>query len=150
MIKKLEHYRIEVAHIIRSLFQVSYAVEAELLNAVDFPPLKRPLTGFVESENTFYGYFKSRKLAGAVEVDNSGPGTHIQSLVVHPDYFRQGIGSALVAVVLETYDSPIFTVETGLENNPATDLYRRFGFQQCGQYKTDHGVRKVRFKKRIN
>ena len=147
MIRKLEHQKTGVAEAIREVFQASYAVEAKLLKAVDFPPLQRPLEGFTESSNDFYGCIKDGALAGVVEVDDSGPRTHIQSLVVHPEYFRMGIGSRLATMVLNTYDSSCFTVETGLANAPATELYLKLGFKKTGEYDTDHGVRKVKFER---
>lgn len=150
MIQKLEHQRPPIAEKIREVFQASYAVEAKLLGATDFPPLKRSLSQFTECQNDFYGYFRDGVLAGVVEVVPGVASTHIQSLVVHPDFFRQGFGSALVGCVLSTYPSPEFTVETGLDNGPATSLYHRFGFREIHQYDTDHGVRKVRFKKMID
>ena len=149
MIQKLEHRKTRVAEKVRNVFQASYAVEANLLGAKDFPPLKRKLPQFTECPNDFFGYLKDGELAGVVEVDTSGSRTHIQSLVVHPDFFRLGIGSALLTWVLETYKTPVFTVETGLENGPATELYRKFGFREVGQYDTGHGVRKVQFKKQV-
>ena len=148
MIRKLDHQKVDVAQDIRQVFQASYSVEAELLGATDFPPLKRPLQGFTESDNEFYGYFQEGKLGGLVEVVPGASSTHIQSLVVHPRFFRKGIGSALVSFVLNTYTCPVFTVETGLKNGPAIALYRKFGFAESGQYDTDHGVRKIQFKKR--
>ncbi len=147
MIRKLEHRRKEVAERIREVFQASYAVEAKLLKATHFPPLHRPVEGFTESANDFYGYFREGQLAGAVEVVPGKRSTHIQSMVVDPAHFRQGIGSKLLDFVLGAYACPVFTVETGLENGPATSLYHKFGFREVGQYDTDHGVRKVRFEK---
>ena len=149
MIRKLEHQRKAVAEKIREVFQASYAVEAKLLKAIHFPPLHRPLEGFTGSANDFYGYFRDGELAAVVEVVPGNRTTHIQSMVVHPLHFRQGIGSALLHYVLGAYDSPAFTVETGLENGPATGLYLKFGFREVGQYDTDHGVRKVRFEKNL-
>ena len=146
VITPLDHTRKPVAERIRQLFQASYAVEAKLLQAEDFPPLKRPLEGFTGSKNAFFGFYRDSVLAGAVEVDPSGEAVHIQSLVVHPEYFRQGIGRALVDYVLRTYNAPAFTVETGLGNAPATALYKALGFQEVRQWDTDHGVRKIRFR----
>ena len=149
MIRKLEHRRTEVAGRIRGVFQASYAVEAELLGATDFPPLRRTLQEFMECENDFYAFLTDKEYAGVVEVVPGPKVTHIQSLVVHPVHFRKGIGGALVEHVLTRNSSPVFTVETGLANMPATELYLKFGFRIVGEYDTDHGVRKVQFEKRI-
>ncbi|WP_088341693.1 GNAT family N-acetyltransferase [Robiginitalea sediminis] len=147
MIRKLDHHKPDTARAIREVFQASYAVEARLLGATDFPPLKRPLEGFTTSSNDFYGFFRSGALAGVVEVVPGTNSTHIQSLVVLPRFFRKGIGKALVQFVLDTYVTSRYTVETGLKNLPATALYLRCGFRESGQYDTDHGVRKIRFER---
>ena len=149
MIRKLAHNKKEVAQEMQDLFRTSYAVEADLLGAKDFPPLKRKLESYMHSSNTFYGYFSAGVLAAATEIDASAETTHIQSLVVHPDYFRRGIGSSLVNFVFDSYPTQVFTVETGAANDPATELYRKHGFREILQYDTDHGVRKVRFEKVI-
>ena len=49
--------------------------------------------------------------------------------------------------VLDTYASAVFTVETGIDNHPAINLYVSLGFVEQDQWDTNHGVRKVRFKK---
>ena len=62
------------------------------------------------------------------------------------NFFRQGIGRQLIQHILQHFSSKVFTVETGLENIPASTLYKNFGFKEIRQWDTDHGVRKVRFK----
>ena len=84
-----------------------------------------------------------------IEIKNNQDLTQIQSLVVYPRYFRKGIGRKLVQFILDTYKSSIFTVETGLDNHPAIRLYTSFDFEEQEQWDTNHGVRKVRFEKRI-
>jgi|MGYP000004630738 ribosomal protein S18 acetylase RimI-like enzyme len=146
MIKKLQHTNLEIAREMRAVFQVSYAVEAQLLNAVNFPPLQRPLKNYVESNTTFFGYYKNQELAGVVEISHQKTATHINSLVVAPKFFRQGVAKQLMEFVLTNFDSEIFTVETGLQNKPASKLYQKFNFKEVKQWDTDHGVRKIRFK----
>jgi len=149
MIIKINNKKNKIAKEIRAIFQVSYTVEAGILKAVDFPPLKRTVSQFLNSNSEFYAYYLIKNIAGVIEIENHEDLTHIQSLVVYPKYFRNGIGSKLVQFILDTYKSRIFTVETGIDNHPAIKLYKSFGFQEQEQWDTDHGIRKVRFEKRI-
>ena len=149
MIIKINNKRNKIAKEILDIFQASYAVEAEMLKAIDFPPLKRTISQFLNSNSEFYAYYLTQNIAGVIEIKNNQDLTHIQSLVVYPKYFRNGIGSKLVQFILGAYKSKIFTVETGIDNHPAIKLYKSFGFQEQEQWDTNHGVRKVRFEKRI-
>ena len=146
MIKKLDHTNLAIATKMSAVFQVSYAVEAKLLNAVNFPPLQRPLESYIESTTTFFGFHIKDEIVGIIEVSSKEKRTHINSLVVSPRFFRQGIGRNLIDYILQNFSSKIFTVETGLENIPASKLYTSFHFKEVKQWDTDHGVRKIRFK----
>lgn len=150
MIEKLLNNDQKIAQEIFSIFQSSYAVEAEILNAINFPPLLRPLENYINCSTEFFGYFFNQKLVGVVEINPNIEFTHIQSLVVSPNFFQRGIGSKLMEFVIEYYDSSLFVVETGLDNKPAIALYKKFGFVEVHQWDTDHGVRKVKFEKIIN
>ncbi len=147
MIERLDNKNITVAEKILSVFQVSYAVEAKLLRAIDFPPLKRSLNNFLNSETEFYGVWKAKEIAAIIETKSDGYTTHIQSLVVDPKFFRQGLARKLITFVFESNQSRIFTVETGVDNKPACELYKKFEFKAVKQWDTGHGVRKIRFKK---
>ena len=149
MIIKIDNTKNKVAKQIRNIFQASYAIEAEMLKAIDFPPLKRTIHQFLNSNNKFYAYYFNENIAGVIEIKNNEDSTHIQSLVVYPKYFRKGIGKKLVQFILDTYKTKEFTVETGLDNNPAIKLYTSFDFQEQDQFHTDHRIIKVRFKKII-
>jgi len=150
MIEKLNNKNPEVSNKIQVVFQASYAVEAKLLNAIDFPPLKRPLESYVESNNDFIGYLLNGELAAVIEIDQDEKSTHIQSLVVHPKFFRQGIARKLMEFIFNYYSTKIFMVETGLENEPASLLYKKLGFKEIKQWDTTFGIRKIRFERRIN
>ena len=149
MIIKINNKENKIAEEIRAIFQVSYTLEAKMLKAVDFPPLKRTVSQFLKSDSEFYAYYLTKNIAGVIEIENDEDLTHIQSLVVYPKYFRNGIGRKLVQFILDAYKSKIFTVETGVDNHPAIKLYKGFGFQEQDQWDTNHRVRKVRFEKRI-
>jgi len=149
MIKRLQHTNIDTAKTMKAVFQVSYKVEAELLGATDFPPLKRPLEGYTECSNTFYGYFIKDTLAGVIEIIHNADYTHVRSLVVDPKYFRKGIATQLMEFTLDKYDSKLFIVETGAANGPASALYLKLGFTKVCEFDTPFGIRKVKFEKRI-
>lgn len=150
MIERLQNNDKEISEKIRSVFQLSYAVEARLLNATDFPPLKRSLENYVNSKTAFFGYLKDQELAGVIEIEHTNNFTHINSLVVHPDFFRQGIARKLMEFTFNTFDSNLFVVETGLENGPASELYKKFDFKEVKRWNTEHGIRKIKFERRIN
>ena len=149
MIIRINNKENKIAEEIRAIFQVSYTVEAKILKAIDFPPLKRTVSQFLKSDSEFYAYYLTKNIAGVIEIKNDEDLTHIQSLVVYPKYFRNRIGSKLVQFILDNYKAKIFTVETGIDNHPAIKLYKNFGFQEKKQWDTNHGVRKVRFEKMI-
>jgi len=146
MIKKLDHTNLAIATKMHIVFQESYAIEAKLLNAINFPPLQRPVENYIKSTTTFFGYHIKDKIVGIIEVSSNEKTTHINSLVVSPHFFRQGIGRQLMQHILQHFSSKVFTVETGLENIPASKLYTSLGFKEVRQWDTDHGVRKIRFK----
>jgi ribosomal protein S18 acetylase RimI-like enzyme len=150
MIKKLLNNDLETAEKIRSVFQASYKVEAKLLNARNFPPLKRPLEDYLKSTTEFFGYLTHEEIAGVIEIDHDNSTTHIRSLVVDPLLFRQGIAKKLMDFVLDRFDSNLFAVETGLDNEPATKLYEKFGFAAVNQWDTSDGIRKIKFEKRVD
>ncbi|MGD1892574.1 MAG: GNAT family N-acetyltransferase [Cyclobacteriaceae bacterium] len=149
MIKELHNNDLEIASQIYSVFQLSYAVEAKLLNANDFPPLRRSLESYLNSTNDFYGYFEKNELAGVIEVEITANYVDINSLVVKPQFFRRGIGRKLLEFIFNRFNSNLYIVETGVKNKPATELYKKLGFKEIKQWDTDFGIRKILFEKRI-
>lgn len=146
MIKKIAHKKKPIAKQIHTVFQVSYPVEAALLKAKDFPPLKRTVENFMETPNDFFGFYYENELAAVTEVKWNTASVHIQSLVVDPAYFRKGIAGKLITFILKNYKVALFTVETGAANDPAIQLYLKFGFKLIEEFDTVYDIRKVRFK----
>tara|TARA_R110002167_G_scaffold58047_16_gene164816 strand:+ start:449 stop:898 length:450 start_codon:yes stop_codon:yes gene_type:complete len=149
MVQRLDHYNRAISEKIHTVFQASYAVEAKLLDAIEFPPLQRSIDHLVQSQTEFYGIGKADGLSAVIEIKVKVDSVHIQSLVVDPDYFRRGMAKMLVAFVLQTHTTNSFTVETGVANLPAIALYKSFAFVETHQYDTDHGIRKVHFVKMV-
>lgn len=149
MIELLHHTNKEVSEKIRDVFQKSYVIEAEILKAKNFPPLKRPLEDFIKCKNEFFGYYVENILSAVVEIKSLPNYIHIQSLVVLPQYFKRGIAQKLLKFVFQHYETTTFMVETGLDNVPAINLYKKFGFKIIDQFNTDHDIVKVRLEKEI-
>lgn len=150
MIQKLENNKVEISNQIHSVFQLSYTVEAKLLNVTDFPPLRRPLESYLKSDNMFFGYLENTEITGIIELEYNNKCTDINSLVVHPKFFRRGIASKLLEFIFNRFDSKLFIVETGANNKPATELYKKLGFKEIKQWDTDFGIRKILFERRTN
>ena len=149
MIEKLQNKNIKISNQIHAVFQLSYAVEAKLLNATDFPPLKRPLESYLKSDNLFFGYIENTELAGVIEIEFTDKYIDINSLVVNPKFFRRGIARKLLEFIFSRFDSKLFIVETGVNNKPATELYKKLGFKEIKQWDTDFGIRKIQFERKV-
>ncbi len=132
----------------RTLFQRSYQIEALILEADNFPPLKRTLEQYINTDTEFYGFWQEQTLAAVIELRFSRQSIHVQSLVVDPDFFRHGIATKLMNHVLTNFESILYTVETGTANDPAIKLYEKLGFKQIRQYIAGQGITKTCFEKR--
>ena len=88
-------------------------------------------------------------MAAVIEIHHTEKHTLIRSLVVAPSFFRQGIAGKFVQFVFDTYQAQLFLVETGAANGPAIALYQKYGFIEVMQWDTDHGIRKVKYEKKI-
>ena len=145
MIIQIDNQDIYNAKEIHYVFQASYKIEANLINAIDFPPLKRSVEDFLVCNNLFYGYYYEDELVGIIEIKNTNTSLHIQSLVVRPDYFRKSIASNLLTFTIKNSNYKIFTVETAVDNLPAINLYQKFLFDEVKKWNTNHGISKVKF-----
>lgn len=60
---------------------------------------------------------------------------HILNLAVHPDHRRRGIAGTFVELVVadaSEREASAVTLEVRRDNVAARELYRRFGFHECG------------------
>jgi len=113
------------------LQQLSYRVEAKLIGFKEIPPLWDSPKTLKDSGELFFGYYgEDGKLAGSVSVKQAPKEITICRMMVHPAYFRRGIASRLLDYV-EQLANPgmLIKVSTGTKNEPAVNLYRKYGYE---------------------
>jgi len=147
LIALLEHQSESVANSIYEVFQQSYQVEARLVGVKDFPPLQRDAAHIQSSATQFLGYEVDDDLAAVIEFVQNGSTLNIDSLVVHPDYFRRGLASQLLHELLSQDRWQVADVETAAANTPAIALYQKHGFCESERWTTADGIDKVRLMK---
>jgi ribosomal protein S18 acetylase RimI-like enzyme len=143
MITKLDNSNKEVANQIFTVFQNSYKVEAQLIGALDFPPLLRSATDIESSETQFYGFCENEGLAAIIEIEIVDRRLEINSLTVDPKFFRKGIANKLIDYVLALGDLSEAIVETAVANIPAINLYKKHGFIEFKRWTPSHGIEKL-------
>ena len=142
-IELLDHHSEAVAIEIYDVFQLSYEIEAGLVGSPDFPPLRRRVSHIQSTERQFLGERIGNDLV-SVEFSKDGDELSIDSLVVHPQYFRRGFASQLLRSLLKRELWQSANVETAAANDPAVDLYQKFGFSVSTRWLTADGIEKVR------
>jgi ribosomal protein S18 acetylase RimI-like enzyme len=143
MITKLDNSNKEVANQIFTIFQNSYKIEAQLIDALDFPPLLRSAEDIENSKTQFYGFNENKCLAAIIEIVVEDQHLEIDSLTVDPSYFRKGIANKLVSYVLGRIDFSDAIVETAVANIPAINLYKKHGFVEFKRWTPSHGIQKL-------
>jgi ribosomal protein S18 acetylase RimI-like enzyme len=133
---KVDRSSSAIAGQIHRVQMLAYAQEAELLGAIDFPPLRRTVEDIRTCEEEFFAAVVDQELVGAVSVwpDQDGMGRNIASLVVAPAFQRRGIARQLMAEVLRRYGDATLTVQTGARNEPALNLYAQLGFVEIRRW----------------
>lgn len=148
-VNQIDHTSLEIAKAIWELFQISYQVEAELLALSVFPPLSRRVESIRECGSDFLGVKEDEKLIAAIEISKQEDALLINSLVVNPNYFRQGLATALVQQVLEDNASGIVRVCTATKNLRALSFYKKLGFVESGCFSCCDDIERVELKKTL-
>ncbi len=130
-----------VSEQLRALQTDAYREEARLIGFDGIPQIGETHEALLTSPAVFYGCRLDGRLAGAVAVEHEPSGiATIARLVVHPDFFRRGLGSSLVEFALGLYPESEYRVSTGTANDPAVQLYLRIGFEESGRLEIVPGV----------
>ncbi|KIL36815.1 hypothetical protein SD71_05235 [Cohnella kolymensis] len=137
----------DTAEEVWSLQHPAYRAEAALIGVLDLPPLQDTVESLQVCGETFFGYrVPDGELAGAVSFEQEGEMQYtLCRLMVHPAYFRQGIGSQLVNHLLSELPSgAICNVTAEIRNVPAIKLYERAGFIRTETFQPVFDITMVR------
>jgi len=140
----------DVAEDVWALQHAAYRVEASLIGVADLPPLRDTVDSLRASEEQFYGMRSPQgELAGAVSFALGEDGGYtVCRLMVHPDWFRQGVGLRLVNHLLALHPEAAWTVAAADRNAPALALYGKAGFEPRETFEPSPGVTLVRLERR--
>ena len=149
-LSRLDLSDLKTATALLELQRRAYRVEAGLIGSDGIPPLHETLEELQSCGETFLGAFDGDRLTGAVSWRFSDRTIDIHRLVVDPDGFRRGTGSALVRAALAAEpEAERAIVQTGAANAPASALYLREGFERVDEIDVGSGLRVARFARRL-
>ena len=117
---------------ILALQQLAYQSEARLYNDWNIPPLTQTLDelGADFAAKTFLKALNHDEIIGSVRAYQSGETAWIERLIVHPDYQRQGIGTALMKQIEAEFESAQhYELFTGQLSERNLALYQRLGYK---------------------
>jgi ribosomal protein S18 acetylase RimI-like enzyme len=113
--------------------------------------LHESLEELQECRETFLGAFVDGRLAAVISWKFDGATIDLHRLAVHPDFFRRGVGLALLRAALRSEPEARRAIaQTGAANEPAKQLYRREGFAEVGQREVLPGLWISQFERTID
>lgn len=146
-IETLSNQDPDTAEQILTIQEESYAVEAELIGFSDIPPLRDSVQSIMEQDETFIGYVQEGEILGILAYKEEQEEVDIYRLMVSPYHFRKKVGSSLLQhLVTKAKNKPI-VVQTGKGNEPAVNLYQKFGFEQTDEVEVEPNIRLIMLKK---
>jgi ribosomal protein S18 acetylase RimI-like enzyme len=139
-----------VAARVLELQRRSYEVEARLIGSDRIPPLHESLEELQACGETFLGAYVEGRLAAVVSWRFDGATIDLHRLAVLPDFFRRGIGVALLRAALRSEPRARRAIaQTGAANEPAKQLYRGEGFAELGDREVLPGLWISQFERRL-
>lgn len=119
----------------------AYLVEAEYIKNMNLPPLYETSEQVRSAGETWVGHMIREQLAGFISYkiyDNHICDIH--RLAVDPQFFRNGIATALLSYVLSLPQINEWQVSTAKANKPAIHLYEKYGFEIVEESGTKEGI----------
>jgi ribosomal protein S18 acetylase RimI-like enzyme len=151
MVSHVDHRAADIAEQIYQLQQASYAVERDLIEYADFPPLRLTAADIRREPGTFLGVWAGEHLQGILSFTATPQVLDIGRLIVHPCAFRRGIASKLLSAV--EHNATVqqhLTVSTAEKNGPAVALYQKHGYRILHRSQLPDGLVLLRFIKEVS
>lgn len=148
MIKKLDLTNFDICEKIIRIQQLSYQIEANIIEYQDIPRLKDTRESIQLADEIFFGFFNENQLVGIISFKIIDLMIDIHRLAVHPDYFKHQVATQLIGYVENLYPM-IHSIEvnTGKYNIPAVNLYLKLGYHKVKDYLVDGNLWMTLFKK---
>jgi ribosomal protein S18 acetylase RimI-like enzyme len=126
----------------------AYTIESQLIDYPQLPPLFATVEDFRQSQETFLVCLLDGVVTGATSYLVTADTVEICRLVVHPHYFRRGIGSQLLlAVEQQNPRWQNLMVSTAAQNIPAIGLYEKRGYRIVRHEQLPDGLELVHLQK---
>ncbi|MCM3788686.1 GNAT family N-acetyltransferase [Domibacillus sp. 8LH] len=149
MIERLHHGEEATAAEILALQIPAYKVEASLIGYDGIPHLNETVEMIKNSDEIFIGFLTEGELCGFLSYKDEDGSAFIQRLVVHPGHFHEGVASKLLTYFLQEESAGrTVLVTTGAKNEPARNLYKKFGFEELDTLLPEPGVELVLLEKK--
>ncbi len=134
---------IEDTEAILALQRLAYQSEAAIYGDFTLRPLTESLADIKDRfhDRRFLKALEDGQIVGSVRAFQEDATCHVERLVVHPDYQRRGIGTALLNMVETCFPAARrFELFTGHKSESNIRLYERVGYRAVRQKQANEKV----------
>ncbi|MCQ2437328.1 MAG: GNAT family N-acetyltransferase [Clostridia bacterium] len=127
---------------ILALQYLAYRSEAIIAGTDDIPPLKQTLEE-VQAEyevGTVFTVKDGERIVGSVRIKEKDGTVYVGKLMVHPDYRRRGIGTAMLQAVEKHCPNRRYELFTNTTSVSNIRLYTRLGYKIFAQREIRPGM----------
>jgi GNAT superfamily N-acetyltransferase len=134
---------IEDAEAILTLQRLAYQSEAAIYDDFTIPPLTETLEDLTARfhDRRFLKAVENDQIVGSVRAFQDKSSCHVERLIVHPEYRRRGVGTALLNRIETLFPTAQrFELFTGHKSEINIRLYERVGYRTFRQERVNEKV----------